>query len=147
MAAHATAGGGWPSGGAAALLLAVVAATGLAAGRAAQPRTLTAVLAAGQIAGHTALAISGHTHETPLFSWQSMVLAHAVAVVAGAGLMAVSERLIRALGRVVRRCVAVVSSPADAPPPLGVRPEHQQLQQILLFSSISYRGPPVCAAP
>lgn len=122
----------------------MIAATGLMAGRASQPRTLVAVLAAGQLIGHAAMAVSGHAHATPHVPGQSMVLAHAAAVVAGATLMVLAQRLIDALCRVVRRCVAIVCSPPDVPSSPW-RFEPQVVQQILLSSPISHRGPPVCA--
>ncbi|WP_197379184.1 hypothetical protein [Mycolicibacterium mengxianglii] len=150
VAAHALAGGGWPTGGAAALLVVVAVAICLAAvaDRAAQKPTLIALLAAGQGAAHAALAC-GHLHgETSTVPWQLMLLAHALAVIAGASLMSAAEGLCCALSRVVRRCVTTVCGAPHVPKTTRAWLEHPPRQHVLLLAaSISHRGPPVCAKP
>lgn len=147
VAAHAVAGGGWPAGGAGVLLTVTAAVVGLCAlsERAAGTAMLAAVLAGGQLAGHVALAASGHSHgETSTAPTQVMLLTHAVAVVAGAVLVSACERLCQVLSQVARRCVSIARAPVEVRTALAVTPDDQPLQHVLLLAaSISHRGPPV----
>jgi len=155
VAAHAFAGGGLPSGGAAALLIVVASTTGLLAAtdRASHGPALAAVLAGGQLASHGAMAATSHPHNliTPdhiALSWFLMMLAHTLAVAAGAWLMLLSEWLFRSLCRVLRRCATVPAPVAESTARRYVRPEEQPLQHVLLLAaSISHRGPPAWALP
>ncbi|CAN5401856.1 hypothetical protein BH10ACT9_BH10ACT9_23300 [soil metagenome] len=145
VAAHAVAGGGWPTGGAAVLLASVAAVVGLiaSADRAAGTPNLVALLAAGQLAGHLSLAIAGHLHdETSGLPTTLMLLTHAVAVLVGAALVSGCERLGSALSRVVRRCVRLACTPSDGRA-TAVRLDGHPWQHVLLIAaSISHRGPP-----
>jgi hypothetical protein len=126
----------------------VAAATGAASGhhRASRTEVMVAVLAVGQIAGHAAMATSTHQHGHALdVSWQSMMLAHVVAVVAGATLMALADRLCCAVSRVLRVCVPPARSPVDGAGPSPLWADRQVPQSFSMFSSISHRGPPALA--
>ncbi|AQA02923.1 hypothetical protein BVC93_11315 [Mycobacterium sp. MS1601] len=145
VAAHALAGGGWPTGGAVALLAVLAVATGLVAGASAD-RHLAVILALGQATGHLALAAVGHVHHTATAPWQLMLFSHAVAVTVGAALMILAQQLGRVLSRAIRRCTTAVQVPADAPHILQLRVDHQPLQHVrLLAASLTHRGPPARA--
>ncbi len=146
-AAHGYGGAESPTG-AATVALAVLAATigALTAGlsRASETPVLLAVLAAGQIVGHLLLGVSGHTHAPPS---AMMVTAHMLAVGVGAALIAVGDRLCRAVTRAVRVAVRIVCAPV---PPQARRSAHRAEQPLrsalLLAASVSHRGPPVSLA-
>lgn len=144
VAAHGAAGGAVPSGAAAVLLALLSAVLGAVAGsteRMAEPRMLLSLLAAGQLIGHLTLAAAGHSHTAALRP--PMLLAHLLAVAAGAVLIAGADRLCRALSGTVRGCMR---APVRAPMTVRrtARPRvHQPLQSRLLIAvSISHRGPP-----
>lgn len=144
VAAHAAAGGAVPSGGAAVLLAVLSAVLGAVAGsteRLAETRTLLVLLVAGQVIGHAMLAAAGHSHAAAL--QPAMLSAHLLAVLAGAVLIAVADRLCRALSRAVHGCTAVPVSAPTAPRRPALPRVHQPLQSRLLIAvSISHRGPP-----
>lgn len=144
VAAHSAAGGAVPSGAAAVLLALLSAVLGAVAGsaeRLAEPRMLVALLAAGQVLGHLTLAAAGHSHAASLHP--TMLLAHLLAVGAGAVLIGGADRLCRALSGTVRGCMrAPVRAPLTLRRPALPR-VHQPLQSRLLIAvSISHRGPP-----
>lgn len=150
MAAHSVGGGGLPFG-ADVVALGVVAVTVGAVlasvSRGGDVRILAVVLAAGQIAGHSVLGAQGHLHPavTALPAW-SMVTAHVVAVLAGAALIGVGERLGRALSRAVPAPVPTVAAHIAAPRRHVTRSADQPLRSMLLLAfSMSHRGPPVSA--
>ncbi|MCV7223273.1 hypothetical protein [Mycolicibacterium elephantis] len=149
VAAHGT-GGGTPPAGASAIQLAVLAATVGAAAtampRAGDIRVLTGVLAVGQLLGHLMLAAGhAHTHGAAPPAW-AMLVTHAIAVGAGAVLIATGERLWRAASRVVGTMVRVVRPPVAATTVTAVRRAEQPLRSaLLLAASVSHRGPPVGA--
>ena len=110
VAAHSV-GSGAPPTGAVVAQLAVLAATvgALAAtiARAADARVLLGLLAAGQLCGHVILSAVGHTHAAATAPpAAAMLVAHVVAVGAGALLIATSDRLCRAVSRAVRVAVS-----------------------------------------
>jgi hypothetical protein len=153
LAAHALGGGVAvvPSGPAIVQLL-LVALT-VAGAAALLPRTgdvrvvavvLAVLLGAGQLAGHGVLAAGAHVHAAgaprPL-----MVAAHLVAVVLGAVLIGLGDRLCRMLTRVTRRILARLVLPVPAAPPMRLPVADLLPDCIRLFSSLSHRGPPVAA--
>ena len=133
MAAHGVADSAAPSG-TAVVLLAVLAATigGLAAtiSRTADVRVLLGLLATGQLVGHLMLSAAGHSHGEPMSPAPAMLVAHALAVVAGAVLIAAGDRLCRAVSRVVegghacRRPADTRAGRSSSPAPISlcVRP-------------------------
>jgi hypothetical protein len=146
VAAHGVASGAPPSGAAAAQLAVLATAIGALAAtvaRAADARVLLGLLAAGQLVGHTMLTAVGHTH-TPAMA---MVIAHVVAVVAGAALIAAGDRLCGVLSRAVRVAVRAVAPPPEDSAVVAVRHADQPLRfTLLLAASVSHRGPPVSHA-
>ena len=146
VAAHGWAGGGWPVGGAGVLLAATAAVVGLSAlsERAAATPMLAVLLAGGQLGGHLALAVAGHSHASPL-PGPLMLSMHLVAVAVGAVLMSACERLCQVLSQVARRCVRISRVPVGTRTALPVTGDGQPLQHVLLLAaSISHRGPPAC---
>ncbi|GGL25751.1 hypothetical protein [Nocardia jinanensis] len=116
VAAHGAAGGGYPTSAGAALLLLTALVTGAAAGSiigdtgrwAAPGRSILALLATGQFAGHWALTgLTGH-HDTigdttaDVLSSGTMTAAHLVAVAVCALAITAAERLYRSASTVVR---------------------------------------------
>ena len=150
VAAHGVASGAPPSG-AAATQLGVLAATigALAATlrRTGDVRALIGLLGAGQLMGHLMLGLAGHHHEPAAAPpAAAMLVAHASAVAVGALLIAVSDRLCRAVSRAIR----AVARPAEPPVPMAtvvaVRGGDQPLRSaLLLAASVSHRGPPISA--
>src|SRR5271166_1037238 len=162
VGAHGVADGDPPSGAGVALLavlavtIGAVAATGgrsaaatggttvaAKSGRAPGRTILLAILASGQIIGHLVLAAAGHHHGA---AWGApaapMIAAHAVAVVAGALLIAGADRLFRALSTAVRGVAGLhhpLAAAATSPVVAGDQP-HQAM--LLLAASVSHRGPP-----
>jgi hypothetical protein len=148
--AHGAADGAAPSSTAVALL-AVLAATvgGLAAtvSRAADVRVLIGLLATGQVLGHVMLAAAGHSHGAASAAPASaMLIAHAVAVIVGALLIAAGDRLCRAVCRVVEVAARTVAPPVPACAFVVADADHPLRSMLLLAVSVSHRGPPVCAA-
>lgn len=142
-------GSGAPPMGAAVVQLAVLAATvGALAGtiaRAAEAPVLLGLLAAGQLAGHVVLTAVGHSHAaTSAPPAAAMWAAHAVAVGAGALLIAACDRLCRALFRAVRAAVRLAAVlPAAAPVVVRGNADQPLRSALLLAASVSHRGPPV----
>jgi hypothetical protein len=150
VAAHGAASSDAPTGGAV-VLLAVLAATvgGLAAtiARTADVRVLLALLTAGQLVGHVMLSVAGHSHGAAASPAPAMVVAHAVAVGAGAMLIAAGDRLCRAVSRTVEVAVRAVVAPIPDRPVVVTAGADQPLRSALLLSaSVSHRGPPVSCA-
>ncbi len=149
VAAHGAAGGVVPSGAPAALLCLLAASLGAVAGtarRASELPVLLGLLAAGQVIGHVMLAAAGHTHGGSPHTAPAMLAAHAIALTAGAVLIAGSERLCRALSCALRSCTRTgltLPAAAAATPVLSAdQPLHSTL---LVAVSISHRGPPASA--
>lgn len=145
-AAHGLADQAVPSGTATALL-AVLAATvgGLTTTmpRASDVRVLLVLLGTGQLVAHLMLAIAGHSHGAAAPPSAAMLVAHALAVLACALLIATGDRLCRAVSRVLQ---------VTARPPVALMParstvvactDHPQRSTLLLAASVSHRGPPV----
>jgi hypothetical protein len=149
VAAHGTADGTAPSGTAVALL-AVLAATvgGLAttASRAADVRVLIGLLATAQAVGHVMLTAAGHSHGTAAAPATAMLVAHALAVVSGAVLIAAGDRLCRSVARVIRVAIRAVAAPVPAKPFVIAVADHPLRSTLLLAASVSHRGPPVSPA-
>jgi len=145
IGAHVLAGGS-TSGAGVSLVLVVAGTLGaVAAGahRARRTPGLIGLLAAGQLLCHLVLAAAGHSHAAGGGLSPLMLGTHAVAVIAGALLIAAGDRLWRALSTTVRTLTALSSSP---PEPLAIRARmsDQPLQSMLrLAASVSRRGPPV----
>ena len=148
VAAHSV-GRGAPPTGAVVAQLAVLAATvgALAAtiARAAEARVLLGLLAAGQLCGHVILSAVGHSHAAATAPpAAAMLVAHVVAVGAGALLIAASDRLCRAVSRAVRVAVRIVAAPVAVAPVVVIGDADQLLRSALqLAASVSPRGPPV----
>ena len=148
VAAHSV-GSGAPPTGAVVAQLAVLAATvgALAAtiARAAEARVLLGLLAAGQLCGHVILSAVGHSHAAATAPpAAAMLVAHVVAVGAGALLIAASDRLCRAVSRAVRVAVRIVAAPVAVAPVVVIGDADQLLRSALqLAASVSPRGPPV----
>jgi hypothetical protein len=149
VAAHGIADGAAPSGTAVALL-AVLAATvgGLATTntRTADVRALLGLLGTGQLVGHLLLSAAGHSHAGPKSPAAAMFVAHALAVVVGAVLIAAGDRLCRALSRVVEVSTRVVAPPIAARPVAVFAADQALRSALLLAASVSHRGPPVSRA-
>ncbi len=149
VAAHGVAGGA-PTG-SAVVLLAVLAATvgGLSAAiaRTADVRVLLGLLAAGQLVGHLMLSAAGHRHHVPTSSAPAMLLAHALAVAAGAILIAAGDRLCHAVSRAVEVTARAITPPVACAPVVVTTGADQPLRSaLLLAASVSHRGPPVSHA-
>jgi hypothetical protein len=150
VAAHGAAGSDAPTGGAV-VLLAVLAATvgGLAVtiARTADVRVLLALLAAGQLVGHVMLSVAGHSHGAAASPAPAMLVAHALAVVAGATLIAAGDRICRTVSRTVEVAVRAAVAPIPGRPVIVTTGADQPLRSALLLSvSVSHRGPPVGCA-
>ena len=149
VAAHGAAGGAAPTG-TAAVLLAVLAATvgGLSAtiARTADARVLVGLLAAGQVAGHLMLVAAGHSHGGPVRPTAAMLVAHAVAIVVGAILIAAGDRLCRAVSRVVEVATRAVVPPVPGRAVVVAVADQPLRSALLLAASLSHRGPPVSRA-
>jgi hypothetical protein len=146
VAAHGAADHAVPSG-AAVALLAVLSATvgGLSTtmSRASDARVLLTVLATGQVVGHVALTVAGHHHGAAAAPGSAMLVAHAVALLAGALLIAAADRLCRVVSRVLLVAVRALARPVPAKPFLIAHTDHPQRSALLLAASMSHRGPPV----
>jgi hypothetical protein len=147
VAAHGVADGTAPSG-PAVVLLAVLAATvgGLATTirRTADVRALLALLAGSQLVGHVMLSATAHHHgET---TSPAMLVAHALAVVVGAVLIAVGDRLCRAMSRAVEVATRTVLPPIPSRPVFAAGADQPLRSSLLLAASMSHRGPPVSRA-
>jgi len=150
VAAHGAGGGALPNG-AAMSLLAVLAATAGALAttipQAGTPRCLLALLAVSQLLGHLMLSSAGHHHAgSSAPPAAAMLAAHLLAIVAGATLIAVGERLWRALSRAVRTVVRVDCAVAARPTTVARRPDQPLRSALLLAASVSHRGPPLSLA-
>jgi hypothetical protein len=104
---------------------------------------LTAALA---VAAHgVLLSVALHDH----MQWTApptavMVLAHGVAIGVGAMLIAVGDRLCRAVTRVIQAAARVAVLPVATARRLGSRRTEEPLRSmLLLIASLSHRGPPV----
>ena len=149
VAAHGAADSAAPSG-TAAVLLAVLAATigGLATSisRAADVRVLLGLLATGQLVGHLMLSAAGHSHGEPVSPAPAMLAAHALAVVAGALLIAAGDRLCRAVSRVAKIATRALVAPIPTRPVVVTGADQPLRSTLLLAASVSHRGPPVSHA-
>lgn len=150
VAAHGIAGSGAPTG-TAAVLLAVLAATVGALtttiARTADVRVLLGLLAASQLVGHLMLSVAGHSHGGSTSAAPAMLVAHALAMVIGAILIAAGDRLCRAVSRAVEVSGRAVVPPIPSRPTAGAAGADQPLRSaLLLAASVSHRGPPVSCA-
>ncbi len=150
VAAHGAAGGAAPSGTAGALLV-VLAATvgGLATTipRTADVRVLAALLAGSQLVGHLMFSAAGHSHGEPASPGPAMLVAHAMAVVVGAMLIAAGDRLCGVVSRVVEVTTRMVVAPVPERALAIATTADQPLRSaLLLAASMSHRGPPVSQA-
>lgn len=147
IAAHSVGGGGIPAGATAGQLLVVAAIVGgvaVSAARANDVRVLFCLLAAGQLVGHAVLSAQGHIHGTAGAppAWV-MPAAHLVAIVVGAVLISVGDRLCRALTQVVSRIGRQhLRSPVSPRLRTAAHAEHPTWSNLQLAFSISHRGPP-----
>lgn len=138
-----------PAGSSLTLLFAACALIGVvvtALPRGDSPASTMAVLAVGQGIGHTALTL-GHTHHHSFSA--AMLLAHLVAIPAGALAIRAAEIGVRRAITSVRRLVLVLAgitepaAPAFRLPPVE---ERAVLRQLLLRPGIGLRGPPPAVA-
>ncbi|MEV5650856.1 hypothetical protein AB0L57_21610 [Nocardia sp. NPDC052254] len=145
VAAHALAGGTASPGSAAIMLL--VASSAVIGCLAAHSRTgtvrLMGLLAVGQLSGHIALSSVSHCH-TAMFT-TSMLIAHAVAIAAGALLIRGSEmtllRVVSRIRRVVRQLSPVPGF--TTPPVFASFPEVSVSRyRLVAASGTGRRGPP-----
>ncbi|MFI7004037.1 hypothetical protein [Nocardia sp. NPDC050175] len=149
VAAHGSAGGGFPGSAELTLVLLVAALTGGAANVLARGRgSVLGLLMLGQLAGHVALSgLLGHEHAAaatdPLPSgW--MLVAHAVATFGCAAVISITERLYAVASSAVR---AVLAKPRL---PRVVGPAHWSDPGLLYYrchpnGAIGPRAPPVPA--
>lgn len=95
------------------------------------------------------LSAQGHIHDVSgAYPALVMPIAHLVAIVAGAVLIGVGERLCGSLSCVAQRVAGMPRLPAFAPRPTAPEAaDHPMRSALLLACSISYRGPPVSTAP
>ncbi len=134
IAAHGFAGGDYPD---TASLTVLTAVCGLIA---TLRLPVVALLALGQLGGHTALSVTGHGHWSDLSP--TMVGAHVVATLACAALLAAAMGLYRFAAATLRaltgpRPAAVVTA--------GAAVVHDLLRARTIAGSVSPRGPPVIA--
>lgn len=149
VAAHGAADSAAPSGTAVALLAVLAATVGgltTTVSRAADVRVLIGLLATGQLVGHVMLAAAGHSHGAAVAPASAMLVAHALAVIAGAFLIAAGERLCRSLSRIVKVAVRAVVPPVPAKSFVVAEAVHPLRSVLLLAASMSHRGPPVSPA-
>ena len=93
------------------------------------------------------LSSAGHHHAgSSAPPAAAMLAAHLLAIVAGAILIAVGERLWRALSRAVRAVVRVDCAVAARPTTVARRADQPLRSALLLAASVSHRGPPVSLA-
>ncbi|WP_299556488.1 hypothetical protein [uncultured Mycolicibacterium sp.] len=145
VAAHGAADGAPPSGAAAVLLALVAASVGALVAawpRSAHPPVLVVLLGAGQLAGHATLGLVAHARTGPGVPAWVMAAAHVAAVLAGALLITVGDRLAAALSRTVRTLLPPARVPVAPAPPSPPRAADQPLRALLLACSVSHRGPP-----
>ncbi|WP_019972643.1 hypothetical protein [Mycobacterium sp. 141] len=148
VAAHGTAGGGWP-GGAGAVQLALLAVTLGAVASTVRATTgalaLSGLLGVGQLLAHVLLAIDGHAHGShPLQPSAPMLVAHLVAVTAEALLITGGTRLCTALSRTICSLARPAHPRSESATRTAVHSADQPLHSArLLGSSMSHRGPPV----
>lgn len=121
VAAHGVAGGGFPGSAELTLLMLIAALVGCAANVLARGRgSALGLLLVGQVASHFALAgLLGHEHPAAATSplptgW--MLVAHAVATLGCAAVIAVTERLYAVASCAVRAVLAKPRSPRIAGP-------------------------------
>jgi hypothetical protein len=147
LAAHGFADGMAPSGGTVALLFVVAAAFGAVVtrwDRTAHAPVLMGVLGLGQLVGHLTLSACGGMSLAKPSSL--MLAAHVVAIVCGALLVAVSERLYTALSSAIRKAKRAAVGPLTPGVLLiAARNDPPQQRVRLMAASISHRGPPVGA--
>lgn len=137
-------GGELPSASSLTLLLAVCSAVGaitatlpaLTRG----PLPLIAALGLGQLAAHTAMTLSEHSHFAA--PGLTMLGAHVAATVTCAALVLAVERLMTVITRVVHVVLTSPSTPVTVRVPLFASTHHHDPVGALLRSSISRRGPP-----
>lgn len=150
VAAHGVGGGGLPRGAATALLAVLAATVGALAATvpgAGRSPGLFGLIAVGQLLGHLMLSAAGHHHsESSAPPAVAMLVAHLLAIVVGAALIAAGDRLWRALSRAVRAAVRVVCPVAARPAPAVHRADQPLRSTLLLAASVSHRGPPVSLA-
>ncbi|MCX5041926.1 hypothetical protein OG921_01795 [Aldersonia sp. NBC_00410] len=149
IAAHGAAGGGMPPGQAAivALVLACTAVGAVVANAGITERIvpfLLTVLAAGQLVGHTTLALTAdHAHGSQLGT--SMIGAHAAATVVAAALIRAAEHGCAAVLAALARIVVAILAPLRVRTPLWtMTPRERGTHALLLLTGSAdfTRGPP-----
>ncbi|MFI6048148.1 hypothetical protein ACIA8C_41480 [Nocardia sp. NPDC051321] len=149
VAAHGSAGGGFPGSAELTLMLLVAALAGGAANALARGRgSVPGLLMAGQLASHVALSgLLGHDHAaaatSPLPSgW--MLVAHAVAALACAAVISITDRLYAVASGAVRAVLAKPSLPRIVGPAHWSNPglPHYRFHP---NGAIGPRAPPVLA--
>jgi hypothetical protein len=149
VAAHGATDHAVPSGTAVALLAVLAATVGAlttSMSRASDARVLLGLLGTGQLVGHVMLTVAGHRHGTAAAPGSAMLAAHALAVLAGAVLIATGDRLCRAVSRVLEVAVRAVVPPVPTKPFVIALADHPQRSALLLAASVSHQGPPVSLA-
>jgi hypothetical protein len=149
VAAHGATDHAVPSGTAVALLAVLAATVGAlttSMSRASDARVLLGLLGTGQLVGHVMLTVAGHSHGTAAAPGSAMLTAHALAVLAGAVLIATGDRLCRAVSRVLEVAVRAVVPPVPTKPFVIACADHPQRSALLLAASVSHRSPPVSLA-
>ena len=148
LAAHAMGGGtevpSGPTGIQLLLIALTVGGTAALVPRAGDARVLAALLGAGQLAGHGILALGPHAHVVAA-PRPAMALAHLAAVLLGAALIGLGDRLCRMLTRAARRALARVVTPVPTAPTVRVPVTDCPPICTRLLPSLSHRGPPVAA--
>ncbi|RVW02287.1 hypothetical protein [Rhodococcus spongiicola] len=148
-AAHGFGGGTLPDSTALTLLLTVCTGVGVAVGGVPVLNrsrcALLAALAAGQGAGHLALALASDAHVHSGASGFTMLAAHAVATVVCAGLILTAERLYGPVTNVLR--VVLTPPTVGARPTRVLRPRRLDRAPRLAVLAVGFsrRGPPLCA--
>ncbi|TSD44822.1 hypothetical protein FFI94_000700 [Rhodococcus sp. KBS0724] len=148
IAAHGLAGGDVPPASSLTLLIAVCSAIGAITGTlpvlARGPLPLIAALGAGQLAAHTTMALSMHSHSpSPARSpGLAMLGAHIVATLVCATLVLAAERLFRVITHVVRVVLSAPATPVAARIRRFPTTHHRGPVDTLLRAGISPRGPP-----
>ncbi|WP_099042499.1 hypothetical protein [Mycobacterium neglectum] len=150
VAAHGAGGGAIPNGAVTSLLAVLAATAGALATTIPQtgtPRCLLGLLAASQLLGHLLLSTADHHHVGSAAPPAAAMLAtHLLAIVAGAILIGVGERLWRALSVAVRGVVRIGYAVAARPMTVARRADQPLRSALMLAASVSHRGPPVSLA-
>ncbi len=151
VVAHATAGGGLPTGSTVAVLALLSVALGAVVATirdTGDVKGLVAVLAVGQLLSHAVLGAAGHSHPGDTAAPLGLMIGgHVAAIAVGATLIVMGGRLCASMSRVLQAASPPRNEPVTTAAmvrlPSADQPRHSALS---LAASVSHRGPPVSLA-